>query len=129
MLDRPSLTLALLPERQALYERCDARLVEMIRAGAIDEAMALAARGLDPDLPLMKALGVKQLIAAGRGDVLLEQAVADAQTATRRYAKRQMTWLRHQIVADLTVEAQDMERMTAETFPKISEFWLTCRQG
>lgn len=125
MLERPSLKVALLPDRDWLYGRCEERFVEMVKQGAIDEVMALAERGLDPELPLMKALGVKQLIAAGRGDVLLEQAVADAQTATRRYAKRQVTWLRHQIVADIVEGAQHLERMTANIFPKISDFWLT----
>ena len=87
--------------------------------------MALAARGLDPELPAMKALGVRQMIAAGRGEVLLEQAVVDAQTGTRRYAKRQMTWLRHQIVSNVIDPAQEMESMMSHIFPKISEFRLT----
>ncbi|WP_416898494.1 MAG: tRNA (adenosine(37)-N6)-dimethylallyltransferase MiaA [Minwuia sp.] len=125
MLKLPAFRLVLLPERSTLYERCDRRFEEMVREGAVDEAMALGARGLDPDLPAMKALGVKQLIAAGRGQILLEQAVADAQTATRRYAKRQMTWLRHQIVADHVCDTQDMERLKADIFPKIREFRLT----
>ncbi len=125
LLDGPALKVVLMPDRAALYERCDRRFEQMIHDGAMDEVMALAARGLDPDLPAMKALGVKQLIAAGRGDLLLEQAVADAQTGTRRYAKRQMTWLRHQIVADVIDDAQDLERMTANIFPKVSEFRLT----
>jgi tRNA dimethylallyltransferase len=127
LLDLPTLKVVLLPDRERLYQRCNDRLVQMIHDGAMDEVMALAARRLDPELPLMKALGVKQLIAAGRGDLLLEQAVADAQTGTRRYAKRQMTWLRHQIVADIIDDAQHLESMTANIFPKISEFQLTPR--
>jgi len=123
--DMPACKVVLLPERQRLYDRCNERFVQMIHDGAMDEIMALAERGLDSDLPLMKALGVPQLMAAGRGDLLLEQAVSAAQQATRRYAKRQMTWLRHQIIADVINDAQQMESMKANIFPKISEFLLT----
>lgn len=123
--DMRTFKVVLLPDRERLYERCNDRFVQMIHDGAMDEIMALAERGLDPDLPLMKALGVPQLLAAARGDLLLEQAVADAQRATRRYAKRQMTWLGHQIVADVIDDAQHLESIRASIFPKISEFWLT----
>jgi len=125
LLDQPALTIALMPERARLYDRCNLRFEAMVREGAVDEVKALMARGLDPDLPAMKALGVPQLAAALRGNLLLEQAVADAQMQTRRYAKRQMTWLRHQIVADIIDDAQDMERMSQNIFPKIRDFQLT----
>ena len=66
MLERPSLKVALLPDRDWLYGRCEERFVEMVKQGAIDEVMALAERGLDPELPLMKALGVKRRTQAMR---------------------------------------------------------------
>ena len=87
---------ALEPDREALYQRCDARLAAMIAAGAVDEAKALAARGLDPSLPAMKAVGLRELAAHGRGELSLDEANALAQQETRRYAKRQLTWLRNQ---------------------------------
>jgi tRNA dimethylallyltransferase len=87
---------ALEPEREALYARCDARLGAMVRAGALDEVAALMARGLDPSLPAMKAVGLRELASHLAGERSLPQALALAQQETRRYAKRQMTWLRNQ---------------------------------
>ena len=82
--------------REALYARCDARLLAMIEAGALDEVEALAARRLDPALPLMKALGFRELTAHLAGETTLEQALTTARQETRRYAKRQSTWFRNQ---------------------------------
>lgn len=84
------------PEREALYARCDARLEQMVRDGALDEVRDLAARNLDPGLPAMKALGVRELAAHIRGDLTLDEALAAAQQETRRFAKRQLTWFRNQ---------------------------------
>jgi tRNA dimethylallyltransferase len=88
---------ALEPPREALYERCDARLAAMIEAGALNEAAALAARNLDPALPLMKAVGFRELAGHLRGETTLPAALAAAQQETRRYAKRQTTWMRGQM--------------------------------
>ena len=87
---------ALEPPRAELYARCDARFTGMIQAGAIEEVRALLARGLDPALPAMKAVGVRELGAFVRGELGRDEAVALAQQETRRYAKRQLTWLRNQ---------------------------------
>lgn len=84
------------PPRQELYRRCDARLVQMIEDGAADEAQALMARGLDPALPAMKAVGLRELAAGVRGDITPDAALLLAQQQTRRFAKRQMTWFRNQ---------------------------------
>jgi tRNA dimethylallyltransferase len=88
---------ALEPPRTALYERCDARLAAMVEAGALHEAAALIARNLDPALPALKAVGVREFAAYLAGHVSLETALAAAQQETRRYAKRQMTWMRGQM--------------------------------
>ncbi|MFI4934706.1 MAG: tRNA (adenosine(37)-N6)-dimethylallyltransferase MiaA [Caulobacterales bacterium] len=84
------------PPRDALYRRCDARLARMIEAGALEEVRALMARRLDGRLPAMNALGVHDLAEHLAGRTTLEAALAGAQGATRRYAKRQLTWFRHQ---------------------------------
>jgi tRNA dimethylallyltransferase len=68
----------------------------MLGAGAIEEVEALAARGLDPELPVMKALGVPPLLRRLRGETTVDQATAEAKQDTRRYAKRQLTWFRNQ---------------------------------
>ncbi|MEO1042465.1 MAG: tRNA (adenosine(37)-N6)-dimethylallyltransferase MiaA [Pseudomonadota bacterium] len=92
----PILPLLLYPERETLYRRCDERFDRMLADGAIDEARTLGARGLAPDLPVMKALGVPELLAHLDGVMTLEEAAAAAKQETRRFAKRQMTWFRNQ---------------------------------
>jgi tRNA dimethylallyltransferase len=89
--------IALEPPRADLYTRCDVRLHAMVAGGALDEVAALLARNLDPDLPAMKAVGVREFAAHLRGEATLEAALAAAQQETRRYAKRQMTWMRGQM--------------------------------
>ncbi len=85
--------------RDALYARCDARLVAMLDGGALDEVAALLTRDLAPDLPVMKALGVASLAALLRGEIDRATALAQAQQATRNYAKRQATWFANQTPA------------------------------
>lgn len=101
--------LLLNPPRAALYAACDVRFATMIEAGGLAEAAALLARGLSPDLPAMKAVGVPELFAHLRGETALPQAIAAAQQSTRRYAKRQTTWFRHQLNAELTCVEQYSE--------------------
>lgn len=86
----------LLPPRVALYERCDRRFAKMIERGAVEEVRSLLARNLDPALPVMKAIGVPDLAAFLRGESTLDEAAQAASQATRNYAKRQYTWMRHQ---------------------------------
>jgi tRNA dimethylallyltransferase len=97
------------PPRAELYARCDARFSAMIDAGALDEVRALLARGLDPSLPAMKAVGVRELGTHLRGELVLAEAIAQAQQVTRRYAKRQLTWFRHQAVGWPRLDAADPE--------------------
>jgi tRNA dimethylallyltransferase len=89
--------LFLAPEREALYARIDARFEIMLEAGALEEVAKLAARGLDPLLPAMKAHGVPALIRHLRGELTLEEASTIGRADTRHYAKRQFTWFRHQL--------------------------------
>ncbi len=89
--------LFLAPDRDALYRRIDARFDAMLEEGALDEVAALAQRRLDPALPVMRAHGVRQLIAHLEGRLSLAEAAEGAKLETRRYAKRQFTWARHQL--------------------------------
>lgn len=84
------------PPRQALYDRCDLRLGQMVEQGAVSEVAALKGRALDPGLPVMKALGVPELMAHLNGELPLVEALTAARQSTRRYAKRQTTWFRNQ---------------------------------
>jgi tRNA dimethylallyltransferase len=86
--------LVIAPEREPLYAAIDARFDAMIAQGAVEEIRALLAQRLDAGLPAMRAHGVRELQAYLAGAATLEQAAIKAKTETRRYAKRQMTWLK-----------------------------------
>jgi tRNA dimethylallyltransferase len=118
-------TIVLNPPREALNRAIDARLEAMIAEGAIAEVRNLLDLDLDPSLPAMKAVGVKELAACVRGQCDLEAAAAAAMGATRRFAKRQRTWLRHHIVGDIVVSEQYSERIGVEIFTFIRQFLLT----
>ena len=93
--------LILLPDRAELVARCDARLIEMFDHGGVEEVAALLARtDLPADAPVRRAIGVPEIAAMLAGALSREAALAAAQLATRRYAKRQYTWFRHQPPAD-----------------------------
>jgi tRNA dimethylallyltransferase len=85
------------PPRPALAGRIERRLDAMVAEGALDEAAAVMARGLPPDAPGMKAVGAPELMAHLAGETTLAEAMDRARAATRRYAKRQMTWMRNQM--------------------------------
>ena len=121
----PSLTLALMPPRDALYAACDNRFRRMVEAGAMEEAQALAALRLDPSLPAMRAVGVRELIAASEGRISRGAAIDAAQKATRRYAKRQTTWIRHQMPEAEILTEQFSERILLKIFNIIRQFLLT----
>jgi tRNA dimethylallyltransferase len=105
--------LILLPPRKWLYARCDERFAHMIDQGAVSEVEALLARNLNPNLPVMRAIGVAEIGAYLRGELSLDDAVAAGRQATRRYAKRQYTWFAHQPPADWPRfrEPLDVERL------------------
>jgi tRNA dimethylallyltransferase len=102
--------LILLPPREWLYARCDARFASMIERGAIDEVRALFVRKLDPRLPVMRGIGVRELAAYLAGELSLDAAIAAGQQSTRRYAKRQYTWLAHQPPAAWPRYAEPLEQ-------------------
>jgi tRNA dimethylallyltransferase len=97
-------------ERQELVRRIETRFAAMLKAGALEEVRALAARRLDPSLPAMKAHGVPWLIRHLRGEISLDEAVAGAIMDTRRYAKRQVTWFCNQMKDWPWVPAEEGER-------------------
>ncbi len=107
------------PDRSALYARCDRRFSEMVAAGGLEEARAFLSRKLDPQSPIMKAVGVRELARHLNGETAFDAAVAEAQQATRNYAKRQLTWFRNQ--------APDWLRLTG-TEPDAIEMLLSLRR-
>jgi tRNA dimethylallyltransferase len=105
----------LLPDREWLYARCDARFAAMLERGAVMEVERLLARELDPLLPVMGAIGVREIAAWLRGELDRDAMIAAAQQATRNYAKRQFTWLRNQ-------SPLDWPRFEAQSFDPESIF-------
>ena len=88
--------IVLMPERQWVYDRCDARFEQMLENGAIEEVEALLERDLSPDLPVMRAIGVPEITQLIAGEITREEAISAGGQSTRQYAKRQFTWLRNQ---------------------------------
>jgi len=87
----------LLPPREELYAKINARFENMVRDGGLEEARRIRVLDLSPDLPAMKAIGLRELSAHLDGKLSLEHAIDQASRETRRFAKRQYTWLRGQM--------------------------------
>jgi tRNA dimethylallyltransferase len=114
-----TLRLLVLPDRADHGALIDARFDAMLAAGALDEVRALLAQGLSGELPVMRALGVAPLARHLAGALSQEEAVATAKADTRKYAKRQLTWLRRNMIAWNVVDKQYMESFMRHMFPFI----------
>jgi tRNA dimethylallyltransferase len=117
--DAETAKLFLDPDRAELNGRIDARFEAMLAAGALDEVRALDARGLDPLLPAMKAHGVPWLRRWLRGEIPLERASEGGRRDTRHYAKRQLTWFRHQLPDWPWAAPEDAERAVLAQFDDV----------
>jgi tRNA dimethylallyltransferase len=121
-------TVALMPPRAPWRLRFAERFSAMLAAGALDEVRGLAALDLPPHLPAMKAHGVPELVRHLRGEISIEEAARRAVLVTQQYAKRQFTWLRHQIEKDYVLEQQYSGSMSPAIANKIRHFLLTLHQ-
>ena len=117
----PHLRIAMMPPRDVTYAAIDRRFEVMMDAGADTEVAALAARGLDASLPVMKAIGVREVMAMQAGEISRSTAVEQASRDSRRYAKRQMTWIRNNFNAEITLTKQESERNVKEIFAILSK--------
>ncbi len=91
----------IVPPIEVIEQRCRERLDKMVELGALEEIAKLLKRNIDTTLPAMKALGVPELSLAVKGEMLLNEALELAKLHTRQYAKRQRTWLRNKLPADI----------------------------
>ncbi|SDH65033.1 tRNA (adenosine(37)-N6)-dimethylallyltransferase MiaA [Roseospirillum parvum] len=121
----PVFLIALRPPREAVHRAAEVRLRAMFDGAAPAEVAALMARGLPPDTPALKAIGVVEIAAWQRGEMSREAALAAAQQATRRYVKRQMTWLATQMRPNMVVPAQYSESLLPDMLRKVRAFLLT----
>lgn len=108
-----------LPPRDVLYAACEARSARMLEEGAVDEVKQLLALNLAPDLPALKAVGVRELAAYVAGTVDKAASLEDLRRATRNYAKRQITWFRHQMPEAHRWDEQYSESLLDRIFPFI----------
>lgn len=104
------------PPREALYARIDRRFDSMLERGALEEVRALAEQDLDPGLPVMRALGVKPLMQMLSGNMTRDDAIRRTKTDTRRYAKRQLTWAKRNMIAWKEVLVKDSESIMDKIF-------------
>ena len=112
----------LMPERKALYSKCDKRFLDFIEQGAAEEARALDFITVSPELPASKTLGLIELIKYTKGELELSDAIAQAQRTTRRYAKRQLTWFRHQLDEDFLIQNLRCRKTVSDCLKKIVDF-------
>lgn len=117
----------LMPNREWLYRRCNARFEQMLAGAAKDEVEHLWALNLPPDMPVMKALGVKEILALMAGELDVIEATQAAQQTTRRYAKRQMTWFRNQMRDWQAFGEQEYVSKQIKIFSFISKNDLTAK--
>ncbi len=117
--------LVLDPPREALYAACSARFAAIAEGGGPAEAAAMDALGLAPTLPAMKAVGLRELIALSRGEIGRDEAIAAGTRATRRYAKRQRTWFRHQMADAARIEARVTPETLNSALAEVSRIVLT----
>ncbi len=95
-----ALKLIVLPPRETLYQRIDRRFDQMMAEGAVEEVQALLDMAIPEDRPVMRAIGVQQIGEMLAGRLSRAEAATLSATATRQYAKRQMTWFRNQMGED-----------------------------
>lgn len=111
--EHETVRLLVMPERATLDAGIDARFDAMMAGGALKEVRALLALGYSSELPMMRALGVAPLAAHLTGALSLPDAVAAAKSDTRKYAKRQLTWLKRNMVAWKAIHTNQTEHSTA----------------
>tara|TARA_B100000212_G_scaffold64492_1_gene44472 strand:- start:2371 stop:3294 length:924 start_codon:yes stop_codon:yes gene_type:complete len=112
----------LMPKREVLYSKCDKRFLDFVELGAIEEAEALNFITASPELPASKTLGLLELIKYTKGELELSEAIEQAQRTTRRYAKRQLTWFRHQFDEDFLIQNLCCRKTVSDCFEKIVNF-------
>jgi len=112
---------ALRPDRAALYARIEQRFDAMMEAGALDEVRALHVKGFDRQLPAMKAVGMRPLLAHLDGEISREEAIIQAKTDSRRYAKRQFTWFSNQHADWPRLDAASPEKNLARIIEELEK--------
>ncbi|RZI46175.1 tRNA (adenosine(37)-N6)-dimethylallyltransferase MiaA [Candidatus Finniella inopinata] len=112
------------PDRAALYEKINARFDVMMQTGALEEVKRLQTLDLPDDSLILKAIGVQELRGFLKGDHDLPTAIELAKRNSRRYAKRQMTWFRHQVDRKLVLEPSNPSILTFMILKELGAYGL-----
>lgn len=104
---------------ESLDERLHDRTVQLLASGWLEEVQSLAERGVSADCAAMRAIGYRTLLRVVGGELLLEEATPSIQLETRRYAKRQRTWMRTEPRIEM-FSALDMERLRREVDDRLT---------
>jgi len=107
----------LLPEREMLYNAINSRFDVMMKKGLLSEAERIFAQNLDPGLPIMKAIGLREFFPYFSGDIKLDEAVELAKRNSRRFAKRQFTWFRGQLKNWNEIKTKAQQKKFAKSIP------------
>ena len=107
----------LLPERQKLYDAINNRFDLMMKKGLLNEAERIFTKNIDPSLPIMKAIGLREFFPYFSGDISLDEAVDLAKRNSRRFAKRQFTWFRGQLKNWNEIKTEVQRKNFEETIP------------
>jgi tRNA dimethylallyltransferase len=121
LLAQPALRLGLTLARPILYDRIESRLRHMVERGWVEEVAGLLSRGYEPTWPAFQAIGYRQIARALLGRCSLESALADALRATRRYAKRQLTWFSRE-PDTLWLDADEAPALLPEIVTRVFSF-------
>jgi tRNA dimethylallyltransferase len=116
------LKIGLFPPREALYARIQVRTARMFRGGLVEEVESLLARGVSPAVKAFESLGYRQALQVVRGEMTLEEAIADTALRTRQYAKRQMTWFRREPGIEVVEGFGDDAAVVARVVGRVGEW-------
>lgn len=114
--------LILLPPRDWLHARCDARFQTMMATGAVDEVEELLKLDLPKDAPVLRAIGVPEIADMLAGTASLPECIAKGQAATRQYAKRQYTWFRNQPPPEWPRWSESLNDVNANEIERLFQF-------
>ena len=123
------MAVVLAPDRRRIAERIDARFDEMMANGALCEVRRAARREFDPALPGMRAVGAQELRRHLDGECDLATAAAAAKSATRAYARRQMSWLRGRMGGWRWFEDGDSDAAADALADELARRWAEADAG
>ena len=113
------MNVANLPPREVVYDFIYHRVLKMFEEGVVDEVKLLLERNLDRNLPVMKALGVRQIASYLKNQMEIKTLISSITQDTRNYAKRQFTWFNNNFISEIINKEKYSKRIVSKIFSKI----------